>query len=139
VIDAKVWHPRREPFRWLYLPFFIVGFLLGPPFAYFKLLDEAGPHHMRMGFVSELIRRDFQSYWMELTIFQWILGVLVTLGCMFYIALIYLEAEKPADKRVIVLASLIGIVLSVVYLQCLLPVFQGLFGGWPFEPYWPNL
>lgn len=139
VIDAKVWHPRRKAFRWLYLPFFIVGFLLGPPFAYFKLLDKAGPHHMRMGFVSELIRRDFQSYSMELTVFQWILGLIVSLGCMLYIALIYLEARKPADKRVILIASLIGLVLSVVYLQYFLPVFQGLFGGWPFEPYWPGL
>ncbi len=139
IIDAKVWHPKREVFRWLYLPFFIVGFLLGPPFAYFKLLDDVGPHRMRVGFVSELIRRDFQSYWMELAVFRWILGGLVTIGCIVYIALIYLEARRPADKQVVLLAIAIGIVLSTVYMQWLLPVFQGVFGGWPFEPYWSNL
>ncbi len=139
IVDAKVWHPRREPFRWLYLPFFIVGFLLGPPFAYFTLLDEAGPHHMRMGFVSELLRRDFQSYGMELTVFRWVLGTIVSLGCISYIVLIYMEARKPADKRVILLAVMIGLVLSVAYLHSLLPWFRNMFGGWPFEPYWANL
>jgi len=139
IIDAKVWHPRREGFRWLYIPFFIVGFLLGPPFAYFTLLDEAGPHHMRMGFISELMKRDFQSYWMELTVFQWLLGMAVSLGCVLYIVLIYLEVERPAAKRAILVAVLLGVFFSVTYLQLLLPLFQGLFGGLPYEPYWRNL
>ncbi len=138
IIDAKTWHPKREAFRWLYLPFFITGFLLGPPFAYFKILDESGPHHMRMSFVSELIRRDLQSYWLELMVFRWILGVFVTLGCITYIALIYLEAKKPADRRAVLMATLIGIALSVVYLQLFLPVLKSTFAGWPFEPYWPS-
>jgi len=138
IIDVKIWHPKREVFRWLYIPFFIVGFLLGPPFAYFKILDESGPHHMRMGFISELIRRDLQSYWLELEVFRWVLGIFVTLGCMVYIALIYLEAKKPADKRVVLAALLIGIALSAVYLQFLLPIFKSTFAGWPFEPYWSS-